>query len=240
MSSNPKLQFEADFAERIAECYSDLPYHNFEGHIMSSVGYFESIADDLESKHVLLDRHLCRIILLAHDAGYHEDHTALGYKTKEAYSADIATKVLADMGMERSKIEIVRSGIESTRYGYDKTKLTNLQKAVRLADIGNVSADEKEFLRNMGLLIQEAAVMKVPITTTFDEYRHATKSFLSAYLESAQTFVAEDGSEVQLDRHMSFINNITRLSSRSLATLIEASSKFTVPKQWFPSKDANK
>ena len=227
MSKISDSQFESYFVERMREWHDDLPYHNFDGHVMSAIGYFESIASDLRTKDVHIDRRLGRLSLFAHDAGYHEDHTAEGYGTKEEYSAAIAEAELNDMGMAHGEIEIVRGAILATHF--QAAAETNLEKAVRLADIGNVSASETEFLRNMGLLIQEAAVMKVPLKETFTEHCHATQSFLNAYLNPAPTFTASDGSEVQLDRHMSFVNNIKRLGSLPLGTLLRASENIIIP-----------
>lgn len=231
MSIICEREFEEVFAQRMAEHYTDLPYHNFNGHVLSAIGYFESIADDLDAKKVPIDRHLGRLSILAHDAGYHKDHKVLGYDTKEAYSADIARVELSDMQLENPKIAIVSSAIEATHLNAEPG--TNLEKAVRLADIGNVSANEIEFLRNMGLLIQEASVMKVPLKETFAEHCQATQNFLKAYIEPAPTFTSIDGTEVQLDRHMAFINNIARLGSLSLIKLTEASRRnLTIPRNW--------
>ena len=230
MLHSTEEQFELEFADAMREKHSDLPYHNFEGHVLSAVDYFEDIVDDLESKGVVINRHFGRLALYGHDAGFEEDHDMHGLSTKEEYASEIRKAKLAEMGMADSSITTISSAILATHYQAEPE--TNLEKAVRLADIGNVSADEREFLRNMGLLIQESIVLRTPLTDTFAEHCQRTQSFLQAYLNPAPAFTAESGEVVQLDRHMSFVNNIARLSALSLAKLVNVSEKFTIPQKW--------
>jgi len=84
--------------------------------------------------------------LLFHDAGYHEDHTALEFDSKEAYSASLAEQYLLEVGLDEDTIEKVKETIMGTKP--DAPFTTNEQKVARAADLTGFMADYDTFLLN--------------------------------------------------------------------------------------------
>ncbi len=212
--------FVEDFAEDMRKYYIDLPFHNFDGHVMNSVNYFNHLTEVLGRQDVDIDRNLGHLALYAHDANYHKDHIAVGHSYKEEYSAEIAKNELANRGMNSSVIDKVSQAILSTRY--DITPESNLDKAVRIADVGNVMGNETEFLKNFGLIIQEAVERKVPIEYSFREYCQQVEELLSCYINPPPVFINNSGEEITLQENMSFARrNITSLSRLTVGKLVK-------------------
>ncbi len=228
----PYSALEIAFEQRVLPRHPKFPYHNYDGHVVSALGYFESIAEDLAKKEVYLNIEDGRLAIMGHDAGFHEDHLALGYRAKEEHAADITREELADLGVDKPRIDIISGAILTTEVGV--IPVSNLEKAVRLADIGNVSADEKEFLRNKVLLLREAHKRGLSFTETFEQDCQNTMNFLNAYIEPAPLFVTANGDEVMLDRQMAFRKNVAKLGTLTLAKLLEKTNMTlpNIPKSW--------
>ena len=90
-----KLQISSleHFDTEIAPLYGDLPYHNFE-HAHQVLDHTLLLCDRCHRYNIDYDIQALYFAALFHDAGYHQDHTALGYETKEHYAAALATDFL--------------------------------------------------------------------------------------------------------------------------------------------------
>ncbi|MGR8921215.1 MAG: hypothetical protein ACU85V_16490, partial [Gammaproteobacteria bacterium] len=135
---NPALEAAA------AELYSaDLPYHNFE-HIEDTLAAAAVIVARCQDEHIRINTGVVYYALLLHDAGYHEDHRALGYATKEAYSAALADELLERFEVSESERRKTHAAILATER--DASFVSAEQKAVRAADLSGMAADYPDFL----------------------------------------------------------------------------------------------
>ena len=144
--------------EQEARRYYDpeLPYHNF-GHVQRTLADAEQLLIPFREQGVPVDEAVVRYALLFHDAGYREDHTALGYPSKEAYSAAIAREHLSRHGMPESFIERVERAILATEHQARGETLE--ERIVRAADLYQLAADYAVFRENSERLRQEAALL---------------------------------------------------------------------------------
>lgn len=140
--------------EKVAETLysSELPYHNF-GHAIDAVTAGEKVIRRCQAEGVSIDEPIVYYALLFHDAAYHEDHEALGFDTKEGYSAHLAATALAQRGVSSKTIEQVVAAIMSTHR--DGEFVTVEQKAVRAADLSGLAADYEIFYRGAENLRRE-------------------------------------------------------------------------------------
>ena len=95
----------------------------------------------------------CTYALLFHDAGFLDDHIALGFDTKEAYSAHLAATQLREHGLGAKTVEKVVDAILCTHI--DAKFVTTEQKAVRAADLSGLAADYETFVGNTANLKDE-------------------------------------------------------------------------------------
>lgn len=174
-----------------------LPYHNCDGHVNRVLQDFDRIADELALKNVVVDSIAGSVGIIYHDAGFHVPVSEHGYPTKEAFSAHLAEIDFTSLGIFKKEIVVVKNIIGATHVS--TTPKTNTEKAVRLADVGNVFGDELEFFRNFILLIREAHELGQPIADTLKEHCERTTGFLQSYIMPAPKFEAIDGSIVEYD-----------------------------------------
>lgn len=179
---------------RAERYYTDLPYHNFE-HAKGVAERASVLADRALDEGVLVNKDVVYYAALFHDAGYHEDHKALGFETKEDYSIDIAQRELSDLSIDPQIIEEVVACIEATKK--DSSAETDEAKLVRLADIYNIGENDDEagyevFLANSVKLRAEAEQMS-GVTMTWDEFKEKQIPIIEAYL-------AQDLSVTNADR----------------------------------------
>ena len=81
MRRNPDLE------KRVADLYDDrLHYHNF-GHVLRVIDAGARMLEQCREEGVTVDEEAVYYAILLHDAGFHEDHEARGFPSKEAYSA---------------------------------------------------------------------------------------------------------------------------------------------------------
>jgi predicted metal-dependent HD superfamily phosphohydrolase len=144
--------------ERVAETLYDerMPYHNFD-HVRFTLRAAARLVKRAHTEGVKVDGEIVYLALLFHDAGYHEDHVALGYPTKEAYSAALAMQHLAAAGYAKSILHRVEAAILSTHR--DATFHTPEQKAVRAADLSGLAAPYAIFRANAERLRVEWQMM---------------------------------------------------------------------------------
>jgi len=155
MTTQDKIIFERDSnLEKIAEAYYDsrLHYHNFQ-HILNTLAFGSKILIDCQSEHVTLRKDIVYLAILFHDAGYSEDHTRLGFETKERYSANLAENVLVTENYPPTEIKAVKEAIVSTER--NATFKTTEQQAVRAADLLGMAASYDIFLLNSVKLKKE-------------------------------------------------------------------------------------
>lgn len=144
---------DPDLEHEVAGLYSaELAYHNFE-HALDTLKAADTIVQKCIDEGIRVDAQVVYYALLFHDAGFLDDHHALGFATKEAYAADLAAEHLARRGVARTTIDKVVAAILSTHK--DASFVTAEQKAVRAADLSGLAADYERFARNSANLKAE-------------------------------------------------------------------------------------
>lgn len=136
-----------EYIEKLAsQLYSaELPYHNF-GHIRTVIRKGDEIVGRCRRENVDIHEDVVYYALLYHDAGYHEDHTAKGYDSKEAYSADLAEEQLSGNGIDAVILKKIKAAILCTHV--DAHCVSNEDRAVRAADLAELAADYRVFKKN--------------------------------------------------------------------------------------------
>jgi hypothetical protein len=228
----PIYYTDSPLLENPADAY---PYHNFYGHVTQTFRDFTHIYHWLEDKGITLNYDLGIIALAYHDANFHLNEKAAGFETKEAYSAHIAGVDLQQFGANRYEVRTVKSAIIATTAS--ESPKTNLEKAVRLADVGNVSGDPTTFLHNTYLLITESIKRGLSLPETFEVFRENSQGFLNMYYKNPIEFT-QNGRTVTYEPIKDGQKNIQRLGKISLIEFIdivhkvEPTAKSTLSKIW--------
>lgn len=137
---------DPDLETEVAGLYSpELAYHNFQ-HVLDTLDAADEITQKCDDEGIRVDPGVVYYALLYHDAGFLDDHHALGFGTKEAYAADLAAASLARRGVARNTVDKVVAAILSTHK--DASFVTAEQKAVRAADLSGLAADYERFRTN--------------------------------------------------------------------------------------------
>ena len=167
---------DPDLETEVAALYSsELAYHNFR-HALDTLDAADEITRKCVDEGIRVDAEVVYYALLFHDAGFLDDHDALGFATKEAYAADLAAKNLARRGVARSTIDKVVAAILSTHK--DASFVTTEQKAVRAADL-NLKAeyemlngkrlDWSQWVANVSATIRFYLSQEIRLTTYFSD-----------------------------------------------------------------------
>lgn len=164
------------FAE---ECYDpSLPYHNF-NHALKAADTGKNIVVKCREEGMFIDEVVVYYALLFHDAGYHEDHKAKGFQTKEEYAASLAEENLNKFSIDKGIIRKVRETILAT---YRKAEfITNEQKAVRAADLAELANDYEIFLKNNFNLKKESEILGEK-NIFWKEWKDNSKNMVEFYL----------------------------------------------------------
>ena len=165
-----------------------LPYHNFH-HVQTVLGAAERLLDDCAKEGLEVDGQIVYYALLLHDAGYHESHLALGYASKEAYSAVLARRLLSARAVPDAIISRVEQAILATlRDGQCRGPE---DAVVRMADLSGIGADYAEFLRNTVNIRAEVALMTNTPLMPWAEWCAGTQKVLSGYLSGEVGLTAD-------------------------------------------------
>jgi hypothetical protein len=183
--SNPAEQQSTPLerAERMAELrYSDLPFHNFPEHVKSVSSEGARRAKEALEQGLIteLEAHIVILALYYHDAGYQDDHKALGFETKEDYSIHLMRIDLEQLGYDEIIITQVADAIEATKM--DAVAQNNVQKLVRHADVYNIAGDYATFIANAHRLYEEYNQMNPATQKTWEEFKKQQIEILQAYI----------------------------------------------------------
>lgn len=232
-SALTKPQLRESMLERAPRYYTNYPYHNFDGHVMQTIRDFDVIYEWLEQQGIPIDYDIGVMAIAYHDARFHEDEKAFGFDTKEQFSASTAEIDLIEFGAPKDIIHGVTGAIIATT-ATEKPQ-NNLEKAVRLADVGNVSGDPKIFLYNTYLLLQESIRRGLPIPETCEQFCLKSQGFLNLYFSNSIQFEHE-GKIVKYEPMTGIAQrNIRSLGTMTVGKLIDTVPNIekTLPKIWF-------
>lgn len=177
----PKF-FQDKEAERFAEGLYDnnLPYHNFTGHVKSTLENGKAIIEKCRNKGVPINEKVVYYANLFHDAGYQEDNKKKGFDSKEDYSAHLAGQYLKKIDMDEKTIKEVLSSILATHK--DKPFITNEEKAVRASDLADMAKDYNLFLANAVKLKKEMEMTRGE-RISWLEWKNDVKKTIKFYLD---------------------------------------------------------
>ncbi|NKB36527.1 MAG: HD domain-containing protein [Gammaproteobacteria bacterium] len=173
-----------------------LPYHNF-GHAITVTRFSAQLIEQCCRENVPLDEKVVYYALLFHDAGYQHDHHALGFDSKEAYSADLSEHALRDYGVDVDVINKVKKAILATHI--DGTCESNEDKAVRASDLSGLAAGYDVFKANAIKLREEQEMMsgQSPDWSTYTaSVRDTVRLFLREELELTSDYFDENNNSV--------------------------------------------
>lgn len=129
-------------------------YHNW-SHAVSVMEGVDTIADKLEAQGIKIARNTLRIAAAWHDAGYHRNHAALDFSTKEEYSAALLGDYLQDKPVTNLQRNLMQTAIIATWHHHAELR-TPPQIILHRADIANIGGPTDAFIENNILLLQEA------------------------------------------------------------------------------------
>jgi len=180
--------------QEVEALYSaELTYHNFQ-HAIDTIRAAEHITARCIEEGIRVDHRVVYFALLFHDAGFREDHLALGFSTKEAYSAELAANRLGERGESQRIINKVVAAILSTHK--DASFITVEQKAVRAADLSGLAADYEVFLKNSADLKAEYELFNdtsISWGSWVDIVRKSVQFYLSQEIRLTSYYVNEHG-----------------------------------------------
>ncbi|MDA0823387.1 MAG: hypothetical protein O3C28_13325 [Proteobacteria bacterium] len=185
-----------------------LAYHNFQ-HAQDTISAAEHITRRCIDEGIRVDHNVVYYALLFHDAGFYDDHRSLGFKTKEAYSADLASIRLRERDVAPKTVDKVTAAILSTHK--DANFVTVEQKAVRAADLSGLAADYDIFKKNTADLKAEHELFNAVILSWPAWIENASKIirfYLSQEIRLMSYFVNEFG---QSAFHQAVRENLERL-----------------------------
>ncbi len=200
--------------EAAAEALYDaaLPYHNF-GHALDTVASGERIVARCRAEGIRIDEQVVYLALLFHDAGYRDNHAALGFQSKEQYSAHLARQALSEHGFRARLIDKVDAAILAT-HRFAEFRTTE-QKAVRAADLSGLAADYEVFRDNGELLRQEQELLTglaVPADEWVASVTEVVRFYLHQEIRLTSFFYDENG---QSDYHRRVAANLARLRAEA-------------------------
>ena len=150
--------------------------------------------EDCASENINIDEKIVNIAILFHDAGYQENHTSLGFSTKEAYSAFLAKEFLKAKNFETNTIDQIQSAILATEKNGRFIKPES--KVVRAADLSGLSSQYDIFLKN-ALKIKAEYELLTGKSVDWDNWKLATikllKEFVSREIELTDFFSSRGG-----------------------------------------------
>ena len=159
----------------------DYPYHNW-NHALSVVSGIEAISTKLERRGLTIAKGALAVAAAWHDAGYHEDHRAKGFATKEAYSAALLDDYLTDKPVGEWERDMMLSAISAT-FAHHPEMRTPYDLILHRADIANIGGPTSEFLENSHLLWSESRLITGKPIAWIEHVHHAAQFIRSTALE---------------------------------------------------------
>lgn len=185
-----------------------LNYHNFD-HIRYVMDEGNKILAKCRAESVEIDETVIYYAILFHDAGFIEDHAGKGFDSKEAYSADIATKHLQTHGIDADTVQKVKQAILATHV--DALCMSNEDKLVRAADLAGLAADYRVFKQNTVDLKNELAMMSGK-TISWEQWKNIAAERIELFLREDLYLTSDYYNEQGESKfHVNTRNNVKKL-----------------------------
>jgi predicted metal-dependent HD superfamily phosphohydrolase len=142
--------------------YDDrLAYHNWQ-HAQDVMEDAYDLGNRVASRGIEVDMGVLAVAAAWHDAGYIEDHTIVGFETKEHYSAYLAETFLRSKKEDELFIQAVVRAILGTIHHGDRRDMNAL--VLHRADIANIGGPYRNFYRKSTLVHRELGSFGVQAT----------------------------------------------------------------------------
>lgn len=188
-----------------------LPYHNF-SHALFTLRSADRILVGCAEEGIQVRCLVVYYALLFHDAGYHENHTALGFATKEAYSAHLARITLGARDIADDIITAVESSILATERG---ARCRSVEDAVvRMADLSGIGSDYATFLANTIALWEEVSLL-YGRRAEWADWCASTREVLAPYLTETVALTREFHQDASSGFFARARENLRRLGSQT-------------------------
>ncbi len=159
--------------------YTNLPYHNWL-HVRKVLFGTMLFADVYETNGVVLDRSVLVLAALFHDTNFHENHTELGYRTKEEHSVVIFEENAEKHGYSEEATLLGKQAITATTAGTEA--VSEYDVALVCSDLLGASSNFDTFFMPDGDdLSEEWNIMNPEKQKTRGEYIDFTVGLLSTY-----------------------------------------------------------
>lgn len=177
-------QTESYVAEAKKFYTPDYEYHNFDIHAQEVIDGVKTITSKLGRQGIVTPTNALIVAAAWHDAGYHEDHKALGFETKEAYSAYLLDQFLKEEQVSEYERLVMLSAINATTHNYQGRSAYDL--ILHRADTANIGGPAEKFIEKNILIFKELQHTHGP--TPWDTHVRQSHGFI-------QSLVAEHGRE---------------------------------------------
>jgi len=154
---------------------SDYPYHNW-NHALDVASGTEIISDKLRTHGLTIASGALAVAAAWHDAGYHEDHTAKGFETKEQYSAYLLDEYLEGKSVSDTERLLMRNAIIATWAKHPELR-TPYELIMHRADIANIGGPSDEFILN-SIHLWEEYRMTGDASLSWEEYVKGAGGFI--------------------------------------------------------------
>lgn len=191
--------------------YIDLPYHNWE-HAVRVTLESRRLVSNCHSNGIELDQFVTDASGLIHDYDFHKPLNTKVVRSRELRSSRAAGIILRSHGIDSRQIEHVQACIRSTEVG--KRCLSNEAKAVRRADLMNVSGDYVSFINNSWKLFKESHQVS-GVTAPLLAWLDKSKQILTTYIDEDVRFEFEKKEGALYLFKQAAIRNITKLSNET-------------------------
>lgn len=155
-----------------------LPYHNFL-HALRVASIALEIARRCIREGLAVDVLVVYLAALFHDAGYHLDHVARGFASKEELAVSLTRPALEAIELDEHRILAVEKTILATQR--DAVFTTVEEKIVRAADLDSLASTYNEFLTANRQLKAEFELLQGE-KLTWTEWKEMTRTAVTFYL----------------------------------------------------------
>lgn len=171
----------------------DLAYHNWD-HAQAVMRDVSDLIDRAGRRGIVLSKQALIVAAAWHDAGFHEDHIALGFPTKEHYSAFLLDEYLKDKDVSDQEKQFMRDAILGTIHNSPRETLDTL--ALHRADVANIGGEYNGFLVINKAIWKENQYLRGE-TIPFHEHAQSTRAFVRSIIDEAIRELPRLGEPIQ-------------------------------------------
>lgn len=185
---------QAETYSRAAQAhYSDtLAYHNWT-HAEAVMRDVDILVERAATRGIVLARSALQVAAAWHDAGFHEDHKAKGFVTKEHYSAHLLETYITDKPVDYATRMLMSEAILGTIHGFERESLDAL--ALHRADVANIGGEYEAFF-NISVALWRENTHLTGIQTSWEEFVQNSESYIRMIANEARVELPRLGESI--------------------------------------------